>query len=224
MYYDKCVGEPRGATCGVLLAACRFTCVSRPDLAPSPLCNSPPPPPPTQWRKKNPRLPGSSPWFKTRWRGNWPLCATRSRASPTCLNRSRRRVEVSQCGGYILYWGARRAARQGGSPRQHPAGRYSGCREQRFTAPSHPAGLRHLRRGVGPNQPHACPPVDGIATWPRLSWPARSLRGHHGPSMTTHTVARLRQRGIGSGPASTRPSTVFASPARRNAQGAANGV
>ena len=46
VYYDKCVGEPRGATCGVLLAACRFTCVSRPDLAPSPLCNSPPPPPP----------------------------------------------------------------------------------------------------------------------------------------------------------------------------------
>ena len=27
-HYDKCVGEPRGATCGVLLAACRFTCVS----------------------------------------------------------------------------------------------------------------------------------------------------------------------------------------------------
>ena len=33
-----CVGEPRGATCGVLL----FTCVSRRDLAPSPSCNSPP--------------------------------------------------------------------------------------------------------------------------------------------------------------------------------------
>ena len=32
--YDKCVGEPRGATCGVLLAACRFTCPPTSPLVP----------------------------------------------------------------------------------------------------------------------------------------------------------------------------------------------
>ena len=33
-HYNKCVGEPRGATCGVLLAACRFTCPPTSPLVP----------------------------------------------------------------------------------------------------------------------------------------------------------------------------------------------
>ena len=150
--------------------------------------------PTTLWRKRNPRLPGSSPWFKTRWRGNWPLCATRSRASPTCLNRSRRRVEVSQCGVSILYRGsvARRAARQGvlpgsSTPRGGTAGAGSRGHGQVWSSYASnetdgnvAAVLRHLRRSVGPNQPHACPPVDGILghDYPGQPGVLRAVMGH----------------------------------------------
>ena len=43
-HYEKCVGEPRGATCGVLLAACRFTCVSSGSRSFSVMQQPPPPP------------------------------------------------------------------------------------------------------------------------------------------------------------------------------------